>query len=71
MRIAIRRLLTGSKPSAQSSSSGPMWPQCVADFLESAGTIGLVVESLRLETKRQRLSTTPNHADGAEDAELI
>ena len=68
MRIAIRKLFSGSKPSAEPSSYGPVRPHCVADILDAADKPYVVVESIRLDMKRRRFSTAPFPADGAEGA---
>ena len=38
---------------------------CVAGKVNSVNTLYLVIESVKLDTKHQRLSTTPVPADGA------
>ena len=43
----------------------PNRPYCVAGKVNSAGTLYLVIESVKPDTKHQRLSTTPVPADGA------
>jgi len=67
MRIAKRRLFSGSNPSEESSSSGPPWPSG-AELRDNAARLNLAFEVIRLETKRQRHSTIQVPADGAEGA---
>ena len=43
----------------------PNRPYCVAGKVNSVHTLYLVVESAKLDTKHERLSTTPVPADGA------
>ena len=43
----------------------PNRPYCVAGKVNSVGTLYLVIESVKLDTKHERLSTTPVPADGA------
>ncbi len=43
----------------------PNRPYCVAGKVNSADTLYLVIESVRLDTKHERLSTIPVSADGA------
>ena len=43
----------------------PNRPYCVAGKVNSAGTLYLVIESVKPDTKHERLSTTPVPADGA------
>ena len=43
----------------------PNRPYCVAGKVNSAGTLYLVIESVKRDTKHERLSTTPVPADGA------
>jgi hypothetical protein len=38
---------------------------CVAGKVNSADKLYLVLESVRLDTKRRRVSNAPSHADGA------
>jgi hypothetical protein len=40
-------------------------PYCVAGKVNSAGTLYLVIESVKPDTKHERLSTIPVPADGA------
>ena len=43
----------------------PNRPYCVAGKVNSAGTLYLVIESVKPDTKHQWLSTSPVPADGA------
>jgi len=43
----------------------PGYAYCVAGKVNSVNTLYLVIESVKLDTKHQRLSTTPVPADGA------
>jgi len=43
----------------------PNRPYCVAGKVNSAGTLYLVIESVKPDTKHDRLSTSPVPADGA------
>jgi len=43
----------------------PNRPYCVAGKVNSVHTLYLVIESAKLDTKHERLSTTPVPADGA------
>ena len=43
----------------------PSRPYCVAGKVNSVHTLYLVIESVKLDTKHERLSTTPVPADGA------
>jgi hypothetical protein len=44
----------------------PNRPYCVAGKVNSVHTLYLVIESVKPDTKHERLSTTPVPADGAE-----
>ena len=43
----------------------PNRPYCVAGKVNSAGTLYLVIESVKPDTKHERLSNSPLPADGA------
>jgi hypothetical protein len=67
MRVAKRRLFSGSNPSEELSSSGPPWPSG-AGLRDHAARLKLAFEVICLETKRHRHSTPQVPADGAEGA---
>jgi hypothetical protein len=70
MRILMRRLSIGSRPSSQPGSSGPVWPLSVAGMNGIADKLKLVVGSIRVDTKRQRHSNAHVHADDAEGVQV-
>ena len=62
---STRNVFTGSMTLQNPSSFGPTVAYCVAGNLNSTGKLYLVIESVKLDTKHERLSTTPVVADGA------
>jgi len=48
----------------------PNRPYCVAGKVNSAGTLYLVIESVKPDTKHERLSNSPSPADGAGGSDM-